>query len=474
MSETEAVVVSKSILTKAHLATLFDNIPTNPLIVIDGQDYEEIEQGAFETFKELRMIKITKCKLKSLDKNCFMNRENADTTVWDFETINFIDLSDNQLSRIEPDTFSFTKKLTELNLSGNLIEKLSKKSFQCLKSLVKLSLHDNKLTSLDADIFKSLTRVKTIDLSNNKLRNIPEFAFKDLLNLSTLDLSNNCIREINTNAFVNLPNLAKIKLRYNYLEVIKDATFKSLNTNKTVNTEINLSFNNIRWLDAALFEKLTPGSSIICQAANNRSILDFRSVYNDVFEKADGEKAQLKLKKSTECSSLFMLLIQSNANIKDTIEKLERQRVFDILIQNRNISPFFLMNVIELYSIDKSLYKIESVTEQEDFKLENESFKILCKHGNEQLLQFFLKRNDFQNLRPEYSSVDLLSVALANDYEAIALALLRTFEVNTSRNSRGDCMRVLKVFFELDYNEVRYKLNDYVNDEDSYNYSLYK
>jgi Leucine-rich repeat (LRR) protein len=297
MSET-AEVSSKSVLTKAHLTALFDEIKTCPLISIQEQEYEEIEHGAFEEFSELRAIKITKCKIKSLDKECFVNRENqVNTAVWDFDTINLIDLSGNQLSKLDADTFLYAKKLTELNLSGNLIEKLGKKTFQSLKSLVKLSLHENKLTSLDAELFKGLIRLKTIDLGNNKIRSIPELAFKDLLNLSHLDMSNNSIRETHANAFVNLPNLAKIKLGYNCLEVIKETTFKQLNTNKTVPTEINPSFNNIRWLDASIFEKLTPNSNVICQVRNNRSILDFRSVYSDIFDNLNGDRAQIRLKK---------------------------------------------------------------------------------------------------------------------------------------------------------------------------------
>jgi hypothetical protein len=171
-----------------------------------------------------------------------------------------------------------------------------------------------------------------------------------------------------------------------------------------------------------------------------------------------------------------MLLIQSTKNVKELAERLERQRVFDILIQNRNISSYFLMNVIELFSIDKLLYKVEATSEAADFKIENESLKILCKHGNEQLLQFFLKRSGglFENLRQEYNFVDFLGIALANFNETTAMALLKTFEVNASRNGRGDCMRVLKAFFELEYSETRYKLNEYINDEDSLEYSSYE
>jgi hypothetical protein len=454
---------SDSILTKYYLDSLFESTATCPLISLHDQEFTEIEHAAFESFTELRTIEIRKCKLKSLVKENFMNRLNDDTAVYDFLTINFIDLSYNSLTRIDSDTFLYTKKLTELNLSGNSIEKLSSRAFQDLKSLSKLSLNNNRLTSVDSELFKSLTRLKQVDLSSNRIRGIPEFAFNDLLNLAELDLSNNCIKEVHVNSFVNLPNLAKLTLKHNCIERIKERTLKQLNSSRLANTVVNLSFNNVRFLNASLFDKLTSGSTVIYQVTNNRSILDFRAVYNDIFQSRDDDRSQLKLKKSIECSSMFVLLIQSNTNVKSVTERLERQRVFDILIQNKNVSSYFLMNVIELYLLDTELYQATVV--DDDFKLENESFKILCKHGNEDLLRFFLKRNDF-TARGEYNFADFVSIALLNNYESIALCLVANFQVSASRSGRFECQRMLKTFFESKYNEARYRLDEFVNDRD--------
>lgn len=109
-----------------------------------------------------------------------------------------LDLSFNEISIIEPEIFSFTASLWDLNLSNN-------------------RLHNNTFGRDGVDWIDDISSLRTLDLSNNQLFYydiMPYQTFSGLVNLETLRLDSNQIR-IDYGAFASNQELKNLDLSYN-------------------------------------------------------------------------------------------------------------------------------------------------------------------------------------------------------------------------------------------------------------------
>ena len=81
-----------------------------------------------------------------------------------------LELRVNEVSRIEPDTFSKMNKLKHLDMSFNFIESLHKDVFHSLLNLEYLSLDNNLLRSIDLNVFNGLVKIDELILSSNQIK----------------------------------------------------------------------------------------------------------------------------------------------------------------------------------------------------------------------------------------------------------------------------------------------------------------
>ncbi len=154
-----------------------------------------------------------------------------------------LDLSFNNISRIQSNTFNKLTHLEILNLSYNKI------LFDYTNKLKKLSLNNNRLTKLPPNIFSELVNLSYLDLSSNKFSEFNLTLAKGN-QLSTLDLSNNRISSLRNDSFMNLPNLETLKIKNNSLTSISPCTFSQLTKLK----HIELSSNRLTSFDFGLIE----------------------------------------------------------------------------------------------------------------------------------------------------------------------------------------------------------------------------
>ena len=80
-------------------------------------------------------------------------------------TLLFLDLSYNNLTRINPDVFGKLSKLTRLNLGNNKLVHIDPLLFDGLKNLKELKLKKCELQLIDPFLFKSLAKLVELDLS---------------------------------------------------------------------------------------------------------------------------------------------------------------------------------------------------------------------------------------------------------------------------------------------------------------------
>ena len=103
-----------------------------------------------------------------------------------------VDLSNNNISVLEPKTFTGCRRLQTLSLAHNIIIELPAFAFPTLKHLKTIDLSHNRLISIDKQAFANLgNSVESIYIHDNRLKTLREQVFIMLNNLKSLQLHSN-------------------------------------------------------------------------------------------------------------------------------------------------------------------------------------------------------------------------------------------------------------------------------------------
>ncbi len=102
----------------------------------------------------------------------------------------------------------------------NSIESLSQEDFLELESLEMLDLSQNQLTELPDFVFEPLSSLHNLDLSANQIVHISKDSFAGLEHLERLYLYSNLIESIHPAAFDGLQQLLELKLQGNKLAIL--------------------------------------------------------------------------------------------------------------------------------------------------------------------------------------------------------------------------------------------------------------
>ncbi|XP_071452934.1 uncharacterized protein [Hetaerina americana] len=102
-----------------------------------------------------------------------------------------VDLSDNRITTLHPETFSGNDRLRVLTLNGNPITELQRIQFPSLPHLRTLEMKHCHLENVHRDAFVSLVALETLNLANNRLKRLSEAVFLSCKRLKTLSLDGN-------------------------------------------------------------------------------------------------------------------------------------------------------------------------------------------------------------------------------------------------------------------------------------------
>lgn len=165
-----------------------------------------------------------------------------------------LDLSFNKIKNVKNEAFRNLIALKSLNLSGNAIEMLNTKSFMISDSrnsnLEVLDLSNNLLTELVGDIFSFIPKLKTMYLQNNKLMTLTEDCFNDVKILNSLILHHNQLPSLNM-TLVNLKMLKELDVSFNYLTKVSGYEINRL----VALVNINMSYNSIQFIESNSFNQ---------------------------------------------------------------------------------------------------------------------------------------------------------------------------------------------------------------------------
>lgn len=211
--------------------------------------------------------------LKTLDKipkNAFLTKDSED--IWK------ITLTDKGIEEIDDGAFLFLRCLHILDLKNNSIKLLSPNTFDGLDNLEDLDLSYNDLVEIRDAVLKNLQNLKVINLSHNRIEQLGVQAFENLNNLETLILTCNSLRIVHPEIFLPLGKLINLDLDSNRLSDIQPETWKNLTALQNLNLAnnsmmsfdptysfsfaslktLNLSFNSLTQLNVFSLRKHLP------------------------------------------------------------------------------------------------------------------------------------------------------------------------------------------------------------------------
>jgi Leucine-rich repeat (LRR) protein len=147
-------------------------------------------------------------------------------------SLNLLDLSFNNIEKIDNGAFDDNSKLTKLILSYNQIKHLSEKLFNSLHDLTTLHLSHNKIHFIDSKTFKNLKNIHIITLNHNQLESIEKNMLINNKKLDWIWLDHNKIKMIDYRMFEGIKSLTEVDLEGNLCISGKyfENTFKIMKT----------------------------------------------------------------------------------------------------------------------------------------------------------------------------------------------------------------------------------------------------
>lgn len=219
--------------------------------------------------------------------------------------LKFLDLSQNEMGKIENGSFQRLPRLETLFLMVNNIRQLTKDTFQGLKGLKTLDLTKALLKShtgiIDDFSFQPLGALETLILQQTAIHEITEHTFTGLTNLKDLDLSwcscpsfrnisnktfvslavsplrklnltGTAITQINPGSFSVLRNLTILLLDSNFIkQILTGKEFKGLDQVQEIHMSLNfqkINLSSTTFVNVPNLRFLTLGKSLISTALN--------------------------------------------------------------------------------------------------------------------------------------------------------------------------------------------------------------
>ncbi|XWS69626.1 hypothetical protein CRYUN_Cryun04dG0194800 [Craigia yunnanensis] len=132
-------------------------------------------------------------------------------------SLRFLDVSENQIAGVIPQSFRDLKSLVFLDLSGNKFRGPIPEGLHQLKNLKHLSLASNNLTGAIPSSFGQFCSLEVLELSSNSLSGEIPRGLVNLRNLTSLGLNNNKLSGEIPSGLANIKSLSTLKVSFNNL-----------------------------------------------------------------------------------------------------------------------------------------------------------------------------------------------------------------------------------------------------------------
>ncbi|XP_038207683.1 insulin-like growth factor-binding protein complex acid labile subunit [Zerene cesonia] len=164
-----------------------------------------------------------------------------------------VDLSGNNITYVEPEAFVDSRGLLNVELQDNPLGNTDG-PFLISSTLQYLDISNCNISIINPQFFDNITSITTLDLSNNPLISLDDGVFDDLTSLETLKLNDCKLKYLSENVFLALVNLKNLELAGNYLT---DTNWPEVLGSLTRLEYLNLRKSSITYLSEDTFSNCT-------------------------------------------------------------------------------------------------------------------------------------------------------------------------------------------------------------------------
>lgn len=152
-----------------------------------------------------------------------------------------LDLSGNKIPALQAAIFKLAGlvNLQRVFLRNAGIHSIHADSFKDMRILIEIDLSDNHVTTLEPDTFLGNERLRILILSGNPLGTLRNLQFPVLQHLRNLELQRCSLIEVHGQAFARLTGLEFLKLDTNQLEYLEASVISGLSRLKTLTLDGN-------------------------------------------------------------------------------------------------------------------------------------------------------------------------------------------------------------------------------------------
>lgn len=152
-----------------------------------------------------------------------------------------LDLSGNKIPALQSEIFKRAGlvNLQKVFLRNAGIHEINADAFRDMRILVEVDLSDNHVVTLEPDTFLGNERLRVLTLSGNPLATLKSHQFPVLQHLRNLELQRCALSEIHGLAFASLSGLESLKLDGNQLTYLEPMTISTLTSLKTLTLDAN-------------------------------------------------------------------------------------------------------------------------------------------------------------------------------------------------------------------------------------------
>ncbi|KAL7289018.1 hypothetical protein TKK_0016975 [Trichogramma kaykai] len=208
---------------------------------LSGNAIAVVEDDALHGLRSLRSIDLSDNRIVALPVDVFQEAANS---------LKELKLQNNSISVLAPGLVSNMNQLVLLDLSRNALTSswMSSATFAGLIRLVLLDLSFNQIDRLDPALFKDLYTLQILNLKYNEIEVIPADTFAPMSNLHTLEISHNRLRYLDGQSLNGLFALSLLAMNYNLLEGLHQDAFKNCSSIQ----DVQLSGNALNGVPSAL------------------------------------------------------------------------------------------------------------------------------------------------------------------------------------------------------------------------------
>ncbi|XP_063706940.1 chaoptin isoform X2 [Culicoides brevitarsis] len=214
----------------------------------DGMELLDLSYNKFMRVPALALSNLAALTLCELDLS--HNHIAAIQSMCVLQSLVWLDLSHNELIRLEDAAFATLPRLSYLDLSHNQDLEVNGRAFIGLEN----TLLELKLQNISTDVFPELSfnRLQSLSLAFNELPTIPQQIAENLTSLRKVDLSYNDLTMI-PEMVKSLPELRSLSLSGNPITTLTNATFHGIAEDLS---ELYLSNLDLKEFEAGTFNHL--------------------------------------------------------------------------------------------------------------------------------------------------------------------------------------------------------------------------